>query len=151
MLKELSILKRFQESTQETEAATTNVQEKATPMQQTTEDVEERVNVFTKNNRPVEEKETISRVQDTTSYPEDVINKNPRMRIYTPTHYDIVTAIGTDLVRDKKIVILNMTKLDDKTTIKILQFVSGICFTMNIEPEDIADKIISIDPTNQIK
>lgn len=79
---------------------------------------------------------------------ESIINKNSRLRIYKPTYYEIVQSIGND-IKQGKIVLLDMSSLDEKTTMKIIQFVYGICFALDIEPEDVSPKIISIDPQNK--
>ena len=81
---------------------------------------------------------------------ESVINKNSRLRIYKPTYYEVAQSIGKD-IKDGKIVLLDMSSLDEKTTIKIIQFVYGICYALDIEPEDVSPKIISVDPQNKSK
>lgn len=80
---------------------------------------------------------------------DQVINKNKRLRIYKPTHYEVVQSIGKD-IKDGKIVLLDMNSLDEKTAIKIIQFISGVCYALDIEPEDASPKVISIDPQNKI-
>jgi len=81
---------------------------------------------------------------------EAVVNRNSRLRIYKPTYYEVVQSIGRD-IREGKIVLLDMSSLDEKTTVKILQFVYGICFALDVEPEDVSPKIISIDPQNKAR
>lgn len=145
MFEKLGILTRFQDENQENEVNKKQTTEaKAT----TTENVEDRINDFSRKNK-VEKNSSVSAVEDIQMLTESVINNNPRLHIYKPTHYEVVTSIGTDIVRDQKIVVLDMQTLDEKTSIKILQFVYGICFAMNISPEEISNKMYLIDPLNK--
>lgn len=117
-----------------------------------TETIEEKVMKFgnkAKTTSTETERETYTE-EDYLPSSESVINKNSRLRIYKPTYYEVAQSIGKD-IKDGKIVLLDMSSLDEKTTIKIIQFVYGICYAMDIEPEDVSPKIISVDPQNKTK
>ena len=116
------------------------------------ETIEEKVMKF-ENKTKTTSTETEREVYAEESYlasNESVINKNSRLRIYKPTYYEVAQSIGKD-IKDGKIVLLDMSSLDEKTTIKIIQFVYGICYALDIEPEDVSPKIISVDPQNKSK
>jgi FtsZ-interacting cell division protein YlmF len=79
----------------------------------------------------------------------DVVNKNPRLRIYKPKSYNAVKNIVTDL-QNGKIVFLDMNGVtDDKLALKILHFVYGACAALGIEPESEIKNVLSLDPKNR--
>ena len=106
---------------------------------ETEETIEERVMNFGKDTKPTVEvaRETYSTQEEEMFQNDAIINKNPRLRIYKPTYYEVVQSIGKDIV-DGKIVLLDLSSLDERTTMKIVQFVYGICFARGIEPEDVS-------------
>lgn len=114
------------------------------------ETIEEKVMKFGNKTKPHVEVQNEIRGEEEQSSSESVINKNSRLRIYKPTYYEVVQNIGRD-IKDGKIVLLDMSSLDEKTTVKIIQFVYGLCFGLDIEPEDVSAKIISVDPQNKSK
>lgn len=119
------------------------------------ESIEEKSMKFLNEHKPNKtslniDTEEMSRGEDSFSSSESIVNKNSRLKIYKPTYYEVVQNIGKDII-DGKIVLIDLSSLDEKTTIKIIQFVSGMCFALGIEPEDVSSKIISIDPQNKAK
>lgn len=118
--------------------------------EESAETIEEKVMKFgNKAKTPILETERMEvrgEVESSTS--DAIINKNTRLRIYKPTYYEVVQSIGRD-IKGGKIVLLDMSSLDEKTTVKIIQFVYGLCFALDIEPEDVSPKIISVDPQNK--
>lgn len=119
-------------------------------VEETAETIEDKVMKFgNKAKAPIletERTETRGEVENSTN--DAIINKNTRLRIYKPTYYEVVQSIGRD-IKGGKIVLLDMSSLDEKTTVKIIQFVYGLCFALDIEPEDVSPKIISVDPQNK--
>lgn len=75
----------------------------------------------------------------------EVINRNPRLRIYAPNSYHVVKNIGHDL-DNKKMVMIDFTGVDTELREKILQFVYGMCFVLKIQPEDEIKNTIILDP-----
>jgi FtsZ-interacting cell division protein YlmF len=73
------------------------------------------------------------------------INKSQQVRICKPKVYAHAETIG-QAIKDNKIVILHMDDLDTNTATRILEFVYGICYAYEIEPENIDSKIFMIDP-----
>lgn len=116
-----------------------------------TEDtIEEKVMKFSTKSKPIVEIERDIKISNNNEVNESVINNNTRLKIYKPTYYEVAQSIGKD-IKEGKIVLLDMSSLDEKTTIKIIQFVYGICYALDIEPEDVSPKIISVDPQNKTK
>jgi FtsZ-interacting cell division protein YlmF len=76
------------------------------------------------------------------------INKSQHVRICKPKAYDDTERIGQAII-EGKVVILHMEDLDPNTATRILEFVYGMCFYANIEPENIDSKIFMIDPRNK--
>lgn len=82
-------------------------------------------------------------------YDSDIfVNKSVNVKICKPKSYESVESIG-QAIKDKKVVILHMDKLDPNVATRILEFVYGMCFYAGIEPENVDSKIIMIDPQHK--
>lgn len=73
------------------------------------------------------------------------VNNSKRIRIYEPAKFADVTVIG-DEIKNGKIVIVNFKNLDDEESVRVENFLYGMCYYADIEPEAVHDGIISIDP-----
>lgn len=85
----------------------------------------------------------------TTNYDSEIfVNKSVNVKICKPKSYESVESIG-EAIKDQKVVILHMDKLDPNVATRILEFVYGMCFYAGIEPENVDSKIIMIDPKHK--
>lgn len=73
------------------------------------------------------------------------INNSKRIRIYEPTKFSDVKVIGAE-IKNGKIVVVNYKNLDEEDTLRVENFLYGMCYYADIEPESVHDGIISIDP-----
>lgn len=80
--------------------------------------------------------------------PDIFVNKSQQVKICKPKSYESVESIG-QAIKEKKVVILHMDKLDPNVATRILEFVYGMCFYAGIEPENVDSKIIMIDPQHK--
>lgn len=78
------------------------------------------------------------------------INNSNRLRIYEPAKFRDVEIIG-DEVKNGKIVVVNFKNLDDEESIRVENFLYGMCFYADITPETVHDGIICIDPQHKIE
>lgn len=86
-----------------------------------------------------------------TIYENDVfINRSNQVKIVKPKSYDNAEVIG-EAIKDGKVIILDLNKLETQLATRILDFVTGICFAYNIEPEKVEAKIFMIDPQHKRK
>ena len=73
------------------------------------------------------------------------VNNSKRIRIYEPAKFADVKAIGEE-IKNGKIVIVNFKNLDEEESVRVENFLYGMCYYADIEPESVHDGIISIDP-----
>jgi len=73
------------------------------------------------------------------------VNNSKRIRIYEPSKFNDVKAIGEE-IKNGKIVVVNFKNLDEDESIRVENFLYGMCYCADIEPEAVHDGIISIDP-----
>lgn len=77
-------------------------------------------------------------------------NTNTTVKICVPRNYEDVQMLG-QAIKEKKVVILNLEKLESSLAKRILEFVYGACFMEDIAIERIDDqKIFLIDSTHKI-
>lgn len=88
---------------------------------------------------------------DSTIYENDVFtNRSNQVKIVKPKSYENAEVIG-EAIKDGKVIILDLNKLETQLATRILDFVTGICFAYNIEPEKVEAKIFMIDPDHKRK
>jgi cell division inhibitor SepF len=84
-------------------------------------------------------------------YESDVFtNKSQQVKIVKPKTFENAEVIG-EAIRDGKVIILDLNKLDAPLATRILDFISGVCFAYNIMPEKVDSKIFMIDPDHKRK
>jgi len=84
-------------------------------------------------------------------YESDVFtNKSQQVKIVKPKTFENAEVIG-EAIRDDKVIILDLNKLDAPLATRILDFISGVCFAYNIMPEKVDSKIFMIDPNHKRK
>jgi len=84
-------------------------------------------------------------------YESDVFtNKSQQVKIVKPKTFENAEVIG-EAIRDEKVIILDLNKLDAPLATRILDFISGVCFAYNIMPEKVDSKIFMIDPNHRRK
>lgn len=77
-------------------------------------------------------------------------NEAPQAKIFKPNSYENVKEIG-DAIKEKKSVIVNLTKVESGVAQRILDFISGVCHGRDCVIDKIESKIFLIDPLNKIK
>jgi FtsZ-interacting cell division protein YlmF len=138
----LDVLKPQNQFNDEEEVQETRVEEPQT---------EEKVRSFApfRNKKPFESEGLGEMGSLNVNYDPDIfVNKSEQVKICKPKSYESVESIG-QAIKDQKVVILHMDKLDPNVATRILEFVYGMCFYAGIEPENVDSKIIMIDPKHK--
>jgi len=91
------------------------------------------------------------KTQAATIYESDVFtNRSNQVKIVKPKTFDNAEVIG-EAIKDGKVIILDLNKLETPLATRILDFITGVCFAYNIEPERVDTKIFMIDPQHKRK
>lgn len=101
---------------------------------------------FTSTSEP-----TATKTQASNIYESDVFtNRSNQVKIVKPKTFDNAEIIG-EAIKDGKVIILDLNKLETPLATRILDFITGVCFAYNIEPEKVDAKIFMIDPQHKRK
>jgi len=79
-----------------------------------------------------------------------LVNRNSRIKIFKPTHYHQVESIAQEM-ENGKVVIVHFNELHESIQEKTLQFLFGLSYAFNIEPEMVNDNVFMFDPDHKRK
>ncbi|CDM68756.1 hypothetical protein CM240_1598 [Clostridium bornimense] len=98
------------------------------------------------------ERETIFNTKKSNSYGENKLvnihtSASVKVVISKPNNYDEATAICDDL-RNRRIVVVNTSNLETKVAQRLLDFISGACYAVNGEIQEVEKGVYVLSPSN---
>lgn len=134
----LNILKPGNDSVQK--------EQEETNLDQSIPSLDEKINSFKEKNQINQDGFSRSITDDSDVF----TNSSTRVKISKPKSYENVKVIA-EAIKDKKVVILDLEKLDNALAKRILDFVYGVCYMDDIAIEKVNEqKIFLIDPSHKI-
>jgi len=70
-----------------------------------------------------------------------------KVMVTKPTNYDDAREIA-DAIKSRKIVLVNTTGLETKTTQRLVDFISGSCYVLGAQLQEIEQRVYLLSPSN---
>lgn len=124
---------------------TNNPTEQPTVQQSTQQTFQQTENIQPEMKAPLFEQNQKASAQQVPTGEQIVTNDRSNVVIVRPKKAEQAEVVGSYL-KNGKAVILNMSSLDETSQMKMLQFVIGVTFALNLKMVPIEQKVVLIDP-----